>query len=685
MLRVAVDFGTSSTCAAVSADATAGRAPQIVVVDGAPLMPSAVYVTSDGTLFVGQEAERQAALDPSRYEPHPKRRIDEPELLLGDTVLPVVGVVRAVLRRALLEARHLAGGATADQLVLTHPADWGAARTQKLRRAAHALAAEVVLVPEPVAAAVFHSQNHAVPDGGCLAVLDLGGGTVDASVVRRTGPTGFQVLATRGDPHFGGADIDQALLEHVGAQVSPGDPEAWRRLVEGRELADRRRRRVLRQDVRGAKETLSRHTFADVPMPPPFPDAHVTRADLEALIGVAMQRTVALLAATIGDAGLRPDELVGVFLVGGSSRIPMVSRLVHERLGVVPVTLDQPETVVARGALSTVMADPERTATVPPSVFTLPGTPLPGQAGPPPGVPLPVPASPGPGGPGLSGPGPGGPGFSGSGRGAAGGPAPTGSPGPGPGLSGPGPAGPAVPVARPVAAPPSLPTPGAAQQSYPAKAGMASYPDRQASIGPPRQAAGPRTVSRAAWLVIGAVPVAAAVLAVVLVLALGGAGTGPTGPSQTPTAVAEQVAEYHYRFAVPNGWRRSGGNEDQRQVDVAPTNTDSTAPDRIFVKENELSYDAEVDRDRAVAELRSAYDSKRTTTPPTLNGFEPEASYAGRPVLRYTETARAGTVDWFVLFGGRFQVSIGCQYDQSRAQRVQDACMDVVRTLAVQS
>src|SRR5215207_1210375 len=90
-------------------------------------------------------------------------------------------------------------------------------------------------------------------------------------------------------------------------------------------------------------------------MPQPFPDAHVTRAGIERLIEAPMLRTVSLLADTIARAGLRPDQLAGVFLVGGSSRIPMVSRLLHERLGIVPVTLDQPETVVALGALRVVM------------------------------------------------------------------------------------------------------------------------------------------------------------------------------------------------------------------------------------------------------------------------------------------------------------------------------------------
>ncbi|KOV80612.1 type VII secretion-associated protein [Nocardia sp. NRRL S-836] len=359
-LQVAVDFGTSSTCVAVSVH---GREPQVVVFDGQPLVPSAVFAAADGTLFVGHEAERQAAVDPARYEPHPKRRVDEGELLLGSTVLPVVDVVRAVLTRAVGEARRVGGGAPVDLLVLTHPADWGTVRTRVLLQAGRGLARDLALVPEPVAAAVFHSASHSVPDGAALAVLDLGGGTVDASVVARAGRS-FRVLATKGDPSFGGADVDQALLEHVGALVSAKDPDAWRQLVEGREMTDRRKRRVLRQDVRGAKETLSRHAYTDVPMPPPFPDAHVTRSDLEQLITAPLGRAAVLVAAAVREAGLAPQQLAAVFLVGGSSRIPLVARLVHEQTGVVPTSIDQPETVVARGALRAVSLDPERTGGV---------------------------------------------------------------------------------------------------------------------------------------------------------------------------------------------------------------------------------------------------------------------------------------------------------------------------------
>lgn len=383
-LRVAVDFGTSNTCAAMS---VSGAGAQVVTVDGAALLPSAVYAAPDGQLFVGQEAQRQAAIDPARYEPHPKRRLDEGELLLGDRVVPVTEVVRAVLGRILTEARRAAAGAPVDCLVLTHPADWGPVRPAVLRNAAQPLAREVVLIPEPVAATLFYLTEcspagfaaagisraglpaPAGPAGasgasGVLAVLDLGAGTVDASVVRHPVAAGpgrarsaqsadFTILAARGDSGFGGADLDQLLLEHVGAICAPADPAAWRALIGGRELADRRRRRVLRDDVRTAKETLSRHSYADVPLPPPLRDVHVTRAELERLIRPALNTPVALLEAVLLEAGYRPGapEPPAVFLVGGSSRIPLVARLVQERLGITPRSLDVPETVTARGAL----------------------------------------------------------------------------------------------------------------------------------------------------------------------------------------------------------------------------------------------------------------------------------------------------------------------------------------------
>ena len=357
-----MDLGTSSTCVAVAVD---GEQPRVVVVDGSPLMSSAVW--ADGrTVFVGAEAERQASIDPARFEPHPKRRIDEGSLLLGDTVLGVQQALAAVLRRAVGEARAVLGGVGVDELVLTHPADWGCVRTAVLLAAGAGLAGRTVAVPEPVAAAVQHAAG--VRPGTVLAVLDVGGGTTDVTVLRRT-TTGFLVLATRGDPGFGGVDVDQALLEHLGSGLSGDQLATWQAVVVGRGLAQRRRRRVLAADVRGAKETLSRHAYADVAMPGGLPDAHVTRDDLERLVGPRVSAVVALLAGALAEVGaldVHGRSTAAVHLVGGSSRVPLVSRLVHARLGVLAVSTDQPETVVARGALLAVRPPPPGPATPPP-------------------------------------------------------------------------------------------------------------------------------------------------------------------------------------------------------------------------------------------------------------------------------------------------------------------------------
>ncbi|MFE6614133.1 type VII secretion-associated protein [Amycolatopsis sp. NPDC057786] len=642
-VRVAVDFGTSSTCVVASIN---GREPQVVVVDGQPLMSSAVYAAPDGTLFVGQEAERQAAVDPSRYEPNPKRRIDEGDLLLGDNVLRVTDVVRAVLKRAVTEARRLAGDAEVELLVLTHPADWGATRTRLLRQAAGGLARQVALVPEPVAAAVYHAATFAPADlnsertvefsgrpGDALAVLDLGGGTVDVSVVQRmpgspadrSSPAkraGFQVLATRGDPSFGGADVDQALLEHVGSLVSSADPPEWRKLVEGRELTDRRRRRVLRQDVRGAKETLSRHAYTDVPMPPPFADAHVTREDLERLIAGPLGRAVELTVAAIGDSGLRPKQLTAIFLVGGSSRIPMVSRLVHERTGVVPTTLDQPETVVARGALRAVLIDPDRTGSLAGSAVSRAG------GGPAPAPPDRRPEAPRP-------------------------PFPPGPP----------PQSAFSPLNATRQGPPSPPM---GQQGIPAPPPWRpGEPARE-----PKAAESGGKNKKLPWIIAGAVVAVAAAVGGIL-FAVNSGEAEPEGRT---------LAQYDYRFIAPPDWTQTDDRVAKRQVVIHPSES-LTGDDLVVAQENVMDYDATADRQKLVDELAALARQE----PDKYSGFNGSAQYAGKTVIYYRETKPSARVDWYVVVQGKTRVHIGCQYGTGSPleQRVSAACEQVVKTMVV--
>ncbi|MEV4596550.1 type VII secretion-associated protein [Amycolatopsis sp. NPDC049253] len=683
-VRVAVDFGTTSTCVVASVN---GREPQVVVIDGQPLMSSAVFAAADGTLFVGQEAERQAAVDPSRYEPNPKRRIDEGDLLLGDSVLRVTDVIHAVLGRAVAEARRIAGEAEVDLLVLTHPADWGAIRTRLLRQAAGRLAREVALVPEPVAAAVYHAATFAPvaqPDGrtvefsgrpgDALAVLDLGGGTVDVSVVQRLpepgrGPGtrgGFQVLATRGDPSFGGADIDQALLEHIGSLVSGADQDAWQQLVTGRELADRRRRRVLRQDVRGAKETLSRHTYTDVPMPPPFADAHVTREDLEKLIAAPLGRTVELTSAAIADAGLRPKQLTAIFLVGGSSRIPMISRLVHERTGVVPTSLDQPETVVARGALRAVLVDPDRTGALPgasvarlagapggvraaeqrtdvvrPGELSRPGDPqadgdgrtelLSRPAAPrvqprPPLVPQSVPQPPS-------------------------GPMPAARPTPGRGFAGPPPGG-----ARP------------AQPGGPGRPPGQPWP-------PETGATGKRAGRKRLWGIIAVVAVVVVAAAVVLFVVNQGNGDNPA------QLQGKTFVQYDFSVSAPQDWVQTSDQVAERQVILHPQDA-AAGNDLVVAQEFVMDYDATADRAQLVNSLQA-----QAARDPNYSAFDPNLTYGGRTVIGYHQRKSDQlTVNWYVVVQGKIRVHVGCQHEApALRQRVDTACEQIVRTLKITS
>ncbi|WP_284745415.1 type VII secretion-associated protein [Amycolatopsis sp. RTGN1] len=671
-VRVAVDFGTSSTCVVASMN---GRDPQVVVIDGQPLMSSAVFAAADGTLFVGQEAERQAAVDPSRYEPNPKRRIDEGELLLGDSVLRVTDVVHAVLGRAVAEARRLAGEAEVDLLVLTHPADWGAIRTRLLRQAAGGLAREVALVPEPVAAAVYHAATFAPQDvtndrtvefsgrpGDALAVLDLGGGTVDVSVVRRLPPDnardragrpqrgGFQVLATRGDPAFGGADIDQALLEHVGALVAGADQDAWRQLVEGRELVDRRRRRVLRQDVRGAKETLSRHAYTDVPMPPPFADAHVTREDLERLITAPLGRAVELTVAAIGDAGLRPKQLTAIFLVGGSSRIPMISRLVHERTGVVPTSLDQPETVVARGALRAVLVDPDRTGSLPGEAMARMGA-VPGGALNPaaqrtevvrPGDVAPRPGDAGqrPTPPRL----PSGPPSNGFPNRAAPPPSP--------------------PHGQPVARPPWTPPAGQSAPGGPGgnrPGGASAQPEKKPGRGK-------------LWgIVAGAVVVVAALVVTGIVVFSDSGSQAETGRT---------LSQYDFKFVSPEDWVQTDDRVAQRQVVIHPQES-RDGNDLLVAQEFVMDYDATAEPQKLVDYIKTGVDD----VPSQYSSFNPSLSYAGKTVIGYHEIKKDRPdlqVDWYVVAKGRIRVHVGCQYATSQLRdRVAAACTQAVRTVEI--
>ena len=347
-VRLAVDLGTTHTVAVIR---RGGQPPRALLFDGSPLLASGVFVDAAGTPHTGRDGQRLGAGAPERYEPHPKRRIDEGTVLLGDRELPVELLLTAVLLRVADEART--AGVDPAGATLTCPADWGRPRREVLRAAARrAGLGEVRLVDEPIAAAAYCVEvlGQRVPPGGHLVVFDFGGGTFDVAVVRRE-PAGLRVLATGGLDDLGGLDVDSALVAHLGQLVGVYDPPAWDRLSAPADPAQRRDRQAFWSEVRAAKEMLSRASTAPVHVPGRGEPMHLTRDELERVAGPLVARAVDETRRVLERSGVPAAGLAGLLLVGGSSRMPLVASRLHARLGVTPTVPEQPELPVAYGAL----------------------------------------------------------------------------------------------------------------------------------------------------------------------------------------------------------------------------------------------------------------------------------------------------------------------------------------------
>ncbi|GIG70781.1 Hsp70 family protein [Phytomonospora endophytica] len=347
-----VDLGTSNTVAVIRWPD--GRTRPLLV-DGTPVMPSSVFVDESGHVHVGRDAQRLAQTDPSRFEPNPKQRTDEQSILLGDREVPTVVLLTAILRAVADKAVEAVG--FLPPAILTYPAKWGSRRREMLQdAAAKAGFPPVHLVPEPIGAAHYFAEvmKQPIPVGASVAVFDFGGGTLDIAVVRNEGMAGFQVLGDGGLKDLGGLDVDEALVEHLGRTIDHNAPELWRRLTNPQSTTDKRGRRQFWDDVRGAKEMLSRTTVAPVAVPGVDISLHLTRDELERLATPLLDRAVVETQRVITAASLTPQQLHGLFLVGGASRIPLVSRMLHQRLGIAPIVLEQPELPVAEGALAAV-------------------------------------------------------------------------------------------------------------------------------------------------------------------------------------------------------------------------------------------------------------------------------------------------------------------------------------------
>jgi molecular chaperone DnaK len=345
MYVIGVDLGTTFTAAATWRE----RHAEIVSLGGrTAAIPSVLLLREDGTYLAGDAAARRAVLEPHRVAREFKRRLgDTIPILLGGTPVNAETLMARLLQTVVDEVTAREGGAP-SKICLCHPANWGTYKTDLLTQAIRAsgLTIPVTFTTEPEAAAAFYAHQQRIEPGSVVAVYDLGGGTFDSAVLRKSA-TGFEILGRpEGIERLGGIDFDAAVFNHVAKALGPkltelneDDPAVTAAVAR------------LRSECVDAKETLSVDTDASIAvvLPNVTTEVRITRAELEAMVRPALQDTVGALKRALTSAGVS-DELKAVLLVGGSSRMPIVSQLVSSELGY-PVAVDaHPKHAVALGA-----------------------------------------------------------------------------------------------------------------------------------------------------------------------------------------------------------------------------------------------------------------------------------------------------------------------------------------------
>jgi YVTN family beta-propeller protein len=345
--HLGVDLGTTFVAAALATDT---RVEMFTLGDRTVVTPAVVYLREDGALVSGDAAARRAVSRPDRIGREFKRRLGDPTpVMLGGMPYPVTGLLGTLLHDVVTKVTETEG-TKPESVVLTHPANWGPFRRELFDEVPHVAGLTAPrMVTEPEAAAAHYAASRQLSDGETIAVYDLGGGTFDATVLRKH-PGGIEILGIpEGIERLGGVDFDESILSHVNyaaggtlTELDMRDPQTGIALAR------------LNQDCVLAKEALSVDTETTIPvfLPNRHFDVRLTRAEFEDMIRAPIESTIGTLVRTLRSAQVDPSQLSAVLLVGGSSRIPLVSRMISEELGRPTVVDAHPKYAVALGAAS---------------------------------------------------------------------------------------------------------------------------------------------------------------------------------------------------------------------------------------------------------------------------------------------------------------------------------------------
>lgn len=387
---IGIDFGTSNTAAAHT-NPVKGGVEAVNLSHDRTTMSSSVYVESPDQIDVGDVAVNKAETNPAGFVPAPKRVIPQQMFQVNGYDISAAKPVAAVLSSVVKRVAREHGDVQPSELVLTHPEAWSTNEINVLLEAAKQLglsAAKITTISEPQAAAHYYTRAKSLDPGQRIAVFDFGGGTLDIAVLEAAENNTFNVIAARGDNTLGGKNFDAMMRQWVDEQLEDRNPDL---LEYFRIQAPLQERHALEDSIRRAKELLSEASYATVVVSGRGETERfqITRGEFEALIAPALDKAVMLTEHTLADAGItNSNQLVALYLTGGSSRIPIVQeRLKH--FGTL-ATLDDPKTVVAQGAISAL--GPIVRGMTPQNMGASTPVPMMGQSAPPPqyGAPTPT-------------------------------------------------------------------------------------------------------------------------------------------------------------------------------------------------------------------------------------------------------------------------------------------------------
>jgi molecular chaperone DnaK len=365
---IGIDLGTTNSCVSVME----GNEPVVIAnAEGKRTTPSVVAFVEGGERKVGDPAKRQAITNPTKTISSIKRfmgsSFDESskevsrmpyKVVKGDNNTPRVKIddrlyspqeISAMILQKMKKTAEDYLGQEVTEAVVTVPAYFNDAQRQATKEAGEIAGLTIKrIINEPTAAALAYGLDKKGIDQK-IVVFDFGGGTHDVSVLE-LGDGVFEVLATDGDTHLGGDDVDEAIISWLAEEFKSEegldlrqDPMALQRLKEAAEKA---------------KIELSSTTSTEINLPYIMPvngiPKHLVRtmqrAKFEQLISSIVERTIAPCRSALSNAGLQPSDIDEVILVGGSTRIPIIQEAVERFFGKAPSKGVNPDEVVAVGA-----------------------------------------------------------------------------------------------------------------------------------------------------------------------------------------------------------------------------------------------------------------------------------------------------------------------------------------------